>query len=203
MCGEPLDLLSMEVDHVIPETLLDTPEQLAAVLTEYDLPAGFNLQSFANWLPACGPCNNRKRSRVFKATTRIQLDLEIAGEKAEQAQELSERRVSNQQVAKSWNAIERAAASRALDEDLLTAISEFVAFHSTNRPAEAMGAPLHLTPLLEVLTEKDGVRIVRGPYGVGAGPIVFDERSNFRCVTCGHVAWNGARCVVCGTMDDD
>lgn len=66
-----------------------------------------------------------------------------------------------------------------------------------------MGAPLHLTPLLEVLAEKDGVRIVRGPYGVGWGPIVFDERSNFRCVTCGRVAWNGARCVVCGTMDDD
>lgn len=85
MCGEPLDLLSMEVDHVIPETLLDAPEQLESVLTEYNLPAGFNLQSFANWLPACGPCNNRKRSCVFKATTRIQLDLDIAGEKAGQA----------------------------------------------------------------------------------------------------------------------
>src|SRR5918995_1103233 len=78
MCSEPVDLLTMEVDHILPEYLIDQQAQLATVLRDYGLPATFDLQSFSNWMPSCRPCNNRKRSRVFKPTPRIQIELQIA-----------------------------------------------------------------------------------------------------------------------------
>ncbi len=203
MCHEPVDLLSMQVDHIIPEALLEDPDQLLIALTTFGLPKDFDLQSFANWLPACGPCNNKKRARVFRLTPIIQTVLDIAAEKAARAKELASRVDSDRAVAKAWVSIEKAAAEGRLSEALEAAIRQFVAFHTPNRANEVLAMPLHLTPFLEVLAEQNGVRVVKGPYGVGVGPIVFDERSNFRCPSCGQVAWSGARCVACGVMDDD
>jgi 5-methylcytosine-specific restriction endonuclease McrA len=203
MCGEPIDLLSMEVDHIIPEMLLEDPTKLTTVLDTYGLPADFNLQSFANWLPACGPCNNRKRSRVFNPTPRIQLELQIAASKASQAAELAESRVNAQSISKAWNTIKRAATAGDLGETIQAAIREFVSFHALKRQPEASGKPMQLTPGIQVLSEKDGIRVTKGPYGVGAGPVGPHVHSSFRCPTCGSVAWNGARCVVSGEMSDD
>jgi hypothetical protein len=203
MCGKPIDLLSMEVDHVIPEALLDNPAALGAALAAFGLPPDFNLQSYANWLPACGPCNNRKRNRVFKATPRIQLDLEIAAEKAAKTAALAASRVGAQAVARAWNTIKRAHAAGDLGEPIQAAIIEFAAYHVPHREPEVAEKPMQLTPLIQVLSEKDGIRLVRGPYGIGGGPIGPNIHSSFRCPTCGAVAWNGARCVVCGELSDE
>ena len=203
LCGVPVDLLSMEVDHVIPEALLDDPPKLAEVLAGFGLSPGFDLQSFANWMPACGPCNSRKRSRVFDPTPRIQLELQIAAEKAPKAAALAAEVVSSQKLTKSWNAIKRAAAGGYLREDLRAAICEFASQTAPHREPEVAARPMRLTPLIEVISEAGGIRLVRGPYGVGGGPVGPDVHGSFRCSTCGHTAWNGARCVVCGQMDDD
>jgi 5-methylcytosine-specific restriction endonuclease McrA len=203
LCGVPVDLLSMEVDHVIPEALLDDPPKLAAVLAAYALPGNFDLQSFANWMPACGPCNNRKRSRVFDPTPRVQLELRIAAEKAPKAAALAAEVVSSQRLTRSWNAIKRAAAGGYLGEDIHAAIIEFVRQTAARREPAAAARPMRLTPLIEVVSESNGIRLVRGPYGVGGGPVGQDVHGSFRCSACGHTAWNGARCVVCGQMDDD
>ncbi|WP_157628296.1 HNH endonuclease [Ensifer sp. BR816] len=65
MCGEPITLKTMQVDHVIPEHLLSDPNRLAANLTELGLPLDFDLNSYENWLPCCGSCNNEKRGNVY------------------------------------------------------------------------------------------------------------------------------------------
>ena len=203
MCSEPLDLQTMEVDHVIPEALLSEPVRLASVLENYGLPPDFDLQSWSNWLPACGPCNNRKRNRVFRPTTRVQLDLEIAAEKADDVHRLAENKVSQRAAARAVTVIQRLTQDGRLDEVLLAQLKDLISLHEPVRTPERRGEAIRLAPNFEILSEKDGVRLVRGPYGVGAGPIVFDERSNFRCPTCGNVAWSGPRCVVCGAMDDE
>jgi len=190
MCGEPVDLLTMEVDHVIPETLLEDRKRLATILTDYGLPADFNLQAWANWLSACSPCNNRKRSRVFNATPRIQLDLQIAAEKAPKAAALAAARVNAQVVSRAWNTIKRADANGHLDERLRSAILEFVSFHALQREAELADEPMQFTPLIQVISEKNGSRLVKGPYGVGGGPIgppTFTAAFAARRV----VAWRG------------
>lgn len=203
LCRRPVDLMTMEVDHVIPESLLDEPAKLAPVAAGYGLPADFDLQSFANWMPACGPCNGRKRERVFDPTPLIQVELQIAREKAPKAAALAAARVSAQSAARAWNTLKRAHAAGTLDATISEAIREFAAFHAPKRVPEAVKAPMKLTPLIEVLSESNGIRIVRGPYGVGGGPTGPNVHSSFRCSTCGSTAWNGTRCVVCGEMSDD
>src|SRR4051812_27661656 len=55
MCREPVDMASFQVDHVIPESLLDDPERLKHALADLGRLATFEINSFENWLPACGP----------------------------------------------------------------------------------------------------------------------------------------------------
>lgn len=46
LCGVPLDLTTMAVDHVIPERLLAMPSILESAKSMLGLPASFNLNSF-------------------------------------------------------------------------------------------------------------------------------------------------------------
>ena len=89
MCARPLDLKSMQIDHVIPEHLLDTPERLAEVLNIFGLPADFDLNSFDNWMPSCLPCNNTKRGEVFTPSLLVQAQLKITKSHAQKAQSLT------------------------------------------------------------------------------------------------------------------
>jgi 5-methylcytosine-specific restriction endonuclease McrA len=201
--GEPLDLLTMEVDHVIPESLSDDPPKLQEVLAGFGLPKDFDLQSYANWLPACRPCNLKKREIVFQPSPLIQLHLQKAAAKAVRAAQLAASRITNRSLAKAWSVIKRGDAKGELSEDLRQAIEDFSSFHAQQRAPEAAHQPLHLTPLIEVLSEGESFRIVKGPYGIGGGPIHPSVGSNFRCGVCGGTDWNGARCVLCGHLNDD
>lgn len=206
MCRKPIDLACMQVDHVIPEQLLGKPVELKSVLQEYGLPEDFDLNSFSNWLPACGECNNRKRGRVLRPTTRIQLELEIAADKADEAAALAARTVGKQQLHRAFNILKRSLESETLAEEAASFLQDMlplVEFQVENRDPEMSGLPIMLTPGLEVLSEAGGIRVVRGPYGIGGGPSGPDVHPSFRCPTCGAVAWNGARCVFCGEMSDD
>lgn len=203
MCRAPIDLLTMEVDHVIPERLLDEPATLATILSGYGLASKFDLQSFANWLPSCKPCNNRKLGRIFEPTPRIQMDLQIAREKAGAAAKLTRKRVGNRQSSRAWNLNKQADAAGDVSEKTRNAILEFASFHVLSRSPEMRSEPLQFTPLIHVLSEKDGTRFVKGRYGVGGGPTAEVVDNSFRCGSCGSMAWNGPRCVVCGELSDD
>ncbi|MDP3224361.1 MAG: hypothetical protein Q8M96_14615 [Rubrivivax sp.] len=194
---------SMQVDHVIPESLLGEPAKLAEALTEFGLPATFDLQSFANWLPSCGSCNNRKRSHVFEPTPLIQLQLAEAKRKAPRAAELAYKSLSRQSVSRNWNTLLRAFQAGELPEDIRAAILEFAGELQAAREPAVCGEPLRITPLLQVIREDNDIRILRGPYGVGVSLAnLANADSSWRCI-CGNSAWNGSRCVACGNMDDD
>ncbi len=59
-CGEPLRFSNTTIDHVIPEYLIDKPEDLNKILNEYGLEPSFKINSFANWLPCHDRCNKSK-----------------------------------------------------------------------------------------------------------------------------------------------
>src|SRR5688572_21907761 len=80
ICTQPVDLKSMEVDHIIPESLLEDPDRLAEILTWLGRPEGFSLNSFANWMPACRPCNGKKADLIFEPTPLVQVLLQRAAE---------------------------------------------------------------------------------------------------------------------------
>lgn len=203
LCRGSIDLQSMQVDHVLPELLLDEPTRLAEVLTLFGLPVTFDLQSFANWLPSCGLCNNKKRSHVFNPTPIIQFQLDEAKRKAPRAIELVKKSISRQLVSRHWNTLLRASQAGEVPEDIQAAIIELAGELQAAREPAVRAEPLWITPLLQVITEDNRIRILRGPYGVGVSPANLDNaHSSWRCV-CGNSAWNGSLCVACGNMDDD
>lgn len=204
LSGCPIDLKTMQVDHVIPESLQDDPERLREVLRVLGRPEGFNLNSYENWLPACGPCNNRKRNRVFSPSPLIQLELDRAEEKASSVRKLAEKVVREREIAAALNTIERAAEQEELSSEALVQLAALIPFHRDNRADETKDDPIRLTPLYEVLSDDGFKKIVKGRYGIGARPSANDVDASWNCPTCGSIgAWSGARCVICGEMYDD
>lgn len=114
----PIDLQSMQIDHIIPEFLLTQPEKLFEVLRQFGLPQTFDLNSYANWMPACGRHNNRKRCRVFEPTPLIQIHLQAAAEKMARAMEIEKKTVSNREIAAALNVLERAAFDGDIEPEL-------------------------------------------------------------------------------------
>ena len=108
LCEEPLDMGSLHVDHIIPERLLDDPDELAKVLTQLSLPADFDLNSYANLKPAHGKCNLIKLGKVFRATPMIQLQLDDAAAKAGKVEKAAAKTRSNKDVLKAISIITEA-----------------------------------------------------------------------------------------------
>jgi hypothetical protein len=72
------------------------------------------------------------------------------------------------------------------------------------RPPEMAGEAIRLSPLFTILSEDAQKQIIQGPYGVGARSKNQFAHGSWKCSNCGSMAaWNGARCVICGQMDDD
>ncbi|MGO7032636.1 HNH endonuclease signature motif containing protein [Rhizobium ruizarguesonis] len=120
--GHPIDLQSMQVDHVIPESLVEEPDRLAQVLHDFGLAPDFDLNSYENWMPACGTHNNQKRAKVFTPTPLIQMHLQRAADKAGKAREIERQSISRVAFAKASNVVMREA------EALGISTEEFVSF---------------------------------------------------------------------------
>lgn len=201
LCGGALTLKTMEVDHIIPEALLSDPKQLSIVLIALGRAANFQINSFENWLPACGSCNNAKSNTIFEQSPLVQLQLQRAAAKAPQVATIAGETLHQRKIWNALNVLERAEIDGKLDNETIEVLASFIARH---RPAELASQPILLSPFYEVLSEKDGVLIVKGPYGVGARPIANNAHSTFNCPNCGSIgAWNGPRCVICGNLDED
>lgn len=152
LCGVPLDLTSMTVDHVLPEHLLATPSLLDAAKSALGLSASFDLNSFENWMPACGSCNGKKAELQFKPSLLIQAQLQHLAEKADKARRLCDEIVSARQVSIALSALERAQeGGRSFDgptQERLAALLDFAA----ERALVPMGQPLRLTQSFQLVT---------------------------------------------------
>lgn len=62
---ELLDLSAFHIDHVIPESLLDQPSELARIKQSLGLDDGFSLLGYENLLPCKPGCNLQKSSTVL------------------------------------------------------------------------------------------------------------------------------------------
>lgn len=133
----------------------------------------------------------------------MRLQLQGARERADDARALTKQVVGKASVTEVWSSIKRASDQGELTDDVTSAIHEVVAFHAVSHRAYNPNSPVFLTPWLAILSEKDGIRIVRRPYGTSGAPMSSDVHSSFIGSGCGSTAWNGAGRVGCGMMDDD
>jgi hypothetical protein len=162
VCSHPLTLKTMEVDHVIPETLADDPERLLQVLTALGRAADFNLQSYENWLPACSPCNGKKGDMVWEPSLLVQQALQRAKQKADACAALASKTVSERKVYNALNVLERASESGQLPDEVLDALEKY---QRTVRDPQHMAEPVRVSPryeLHQVLKDDGYIRTVRG-----------------------------------------
>ncbi|TPK36362.1 HNH endonuclease signature motif containing protein [Mesorhizobium sp. B2-5-3] len=219
LCRKPIDLRSMQVDHIIPEYLLNDSDHLSKCLDSYGLPSNFNLNSYENWMPACASCNNKKSSDVFEPTPIFQIILQNATAKADQARKAATEAVSSAALTRALNAVERSAADETLDIELLKplilayakarpkamkALITEVDSHIIEFKLEFAAPPeFRITPFYKVLYTSGAIRIVQTPWGTGYVPTEENPHSSFYCGHCGSKGpWNGARCLSCGMLDD-
>lgn len=204
MCSGLLDLKTMEVDHVIPESLQNNSARLAEVLESLGRPTTFLLNSYANWMPSCRLCNGKKLDLVFEPTPLIQAVLQRAASKASEAASLAAEVVSKRKIANAINVLQRADESGELSDEIRSELQPLIAFQVQHRSPEMVGKVIRLTPLFTVLSDDGKRQMIQGPYGVGRRLVSPNVHKSWNCLTCGSIAaWNGARCVICGQLDDD
>lgn len=220
LCRCPIDFRSMEVDHILPEKLLDCPSELQTLLKSFGLPSNFNLNSYGNWLPACRPCNQKKSSTPFEPTPLIQLELQRAKKLASKASAVEDEGVTNKKLSNAFAVIERAAESKHLKPDEVAPL--LASYLKANPDLEKLVRDELLTtklafdlgpsePLAELrissantaVIASTGIKIIHGRHGQGFAPRDSNPDASFYCGHCGSLGpWNGARCMSCGYLDD-
>jgi hypothetical protein len=144
----------MEVDHLLPECLLDNRDTLTEVLTEFGLPLDFNLNSFENWLPAHRHCNLQKLNHIFRATPLIQLWIDRARRKAALARERRDQSAGDRSIDR---AIGILAAGNTLPLELLDPIVQYYAAANAEVVTSGYVAPSHvrLAPNLTITFDRE------------------------------------------------
>ncbi len=196
-------MATFQVDHIIPEHLIDNLDDLKPIFDSYALDEEFDLNSFENWLPSCPQCNNSKSGRTFIALPIMAIQLQKAADKADKTRQLCAEIQSTQKVSRAITILETAYQQGTLGDLQISRLQPLLEYHQEHREPELASTPINLTPLLEVLSQDGDFIMVKGPYSIGRGHVNPPMQSNFRCPTCGSSAWNGTRCVACGTQDDD
>jgi hypothetical protein len=195
LCGAPLDLTSMEVDHVLPEHLLATPSLFDAAKSALGLPASFDLNSFENWMPACSSCNGKKSALQFEPSLLIQVVLQHLAEKADKARRLCDEVVGTRRVSIALSALERAQESgRSFDGSIRERLLTLLNFAS-EREFVPRGQPLRLTQSfrLVVTTVEDATRWGATHWSIPPREpgepalVVLFRAERGECVECGLV----------------
>lgn len=90
-CREPLRYADVWVDHILPESLLNEPQQLRSLLDDYGIEEHFDINDYGNWLPSHSRCNSRKGNLIFERSIAL-FYISIAKSKAETAR-LEEKKI--------------------------------------------------------------------------------------------------------------
>ncbi len=207
VCGQALTMKTVQIDHVVPKHVGHDAQRLKEVCDDLGLPADFDVNSYENWLPACAECNGKKREMVWKPSLLAQVVLQRAVERAPKAREVASRLVSDRKIASAVAVLAAADEDDELPDDTKEQLRPLLEAYVQDRAEENADDPVRVTPnytvpLYEILSDDGRIVTVKGPYGVGGGPSSVAS-PGMRCSSCGLPYFSGARCVICGMMDDD
>jgi len=105
--------MDMWIDHILPETLLNTPLKLQRIIEEYGLSIDFEINDYCNWLPNHWRCNLEKGQTIFERGAALYY-ISIAQNKSDKAKEVERLTVQNLKADKLLGSVEIA-----IDEGLL------------------------------------------------------------------------------------
>jgi hypothetical protein len=84
-CREPILFRETTIDHVLPERLLDKPEELRKIMANYGLGSDFSINDYCNWVPCHAHCNQEKGTTVYQNSPALINTLETIKRKGHKA----------------------------------------------------------------------------------------------------------------------
>jgi 5-methylcytosine-specific restriction endonuclease McrA len=96
-CAEPIRLLDVTVDHILPEYLAENPDELRRLITRFNLGKDFSINDYCNWAIACPSCNNKKSTSIFETAPYY---ISLARRNASKAREQEQRAIKNKEFDK-------------------------------------------------------------------------------------------------------
>lgn len=205
LCREPQTFKAMVVDHIIPAYLAEKPDERSIATKKLGLDPSFDLESYSNLLPACGPCNTKKLQTVFQPAPIILIELQRAKEKAKAVERSISRMKSDAGLARSLAQIEDAIVSKSIDAVLLDPI--FKLYEESKREQSTTSSDekivLPLAPNFAITLENNEIKLVNSTYGTGI-QLPYNADSSFICPNCNQPGiWSGPRCMRCGDLVED
>lgn len=197
-CGMPIEFPQTTVDHIIPETYADKPQELARIKVLYGLGDSFEINGFTNWVPAHGICNSEKGKQLFTPSPAMVAFLHEVAKRAPKAKAVSEKVIADGKKAKILARLETAIGagivSKSDIEELFSGIEPL--------PSEgAAGLPIlrHITPQWRVLRAEGNRLVVTDGTRVGMTSAEEEADFSWLCGNCHHYGpWNGVICLTCG-----
>jgi hypothetical protein len=172
-------------------------------MKKFGLEPKFDIESFDNWRPSHANCNRRK-SNIGYDLPLIGIEINRGKTQSAKAKELCEKVVSDRKlqgaIAIILTAVEKGEASWESIAGLNEALARYVDFYRSEKSPEAAD---NLVVGSGMVIEDGRLMVVKQPYGIGIGPAGPNVPGHMRCGSCGNPFLNGARCTLCGAMDDD
>jgi len=204
-CTEPLRLQDTTIDHVIPESLEEKPEEFARVRLQFQLPEDFRINSYGNWMPVHDACNRRKTNKTFVPAPILLAVLEKLQREAAAVREIEERVKANRKldelIGKLLVAVEANALTR---EEILAAMADPELVENDDARAVVEELALHIDKNRWQVIHRNGdfATVSDGSFG-GITPTSRVPDRSWECPHCGSYGpWNGVRCMSCGMMSD-
>lgn len=70
-CGELVYFRELQIDHIVPENLIQNKSKYQVFMMESGLSNSFQINSYSNWVPSHSRCNNRKSGAMFDLKTTL------------------------------------------------------------------------------------------------------------------------------------
>jgi hypothetical protein len=205
-CGEPISYNDTTIDHVLPEKLIDNPDELKRIKTNYKLQDDFEINDFCNWVPSHSNCNARKNKSIFINSPAFIFILDKLYSKSKNAKKYYEKLVKQQDKDKViGQLLANLDLGRLSDIDLVELLRKTKSRYVWQFPDIDKDKLSFVPEGWQVMSEnkhKHYITVTNGNI-VATVPSDSDPDKTWFCYTCKNYGpWIGNKCVSCGSWGD-
>lgn len=199
-CGAPVSFQEVTVDHVIPEAIGEDEGKVISIKTMYGLAENFEINSYQNWVPAHGKCNQWKGQDIFSPSPVMLAILERVAKRAHFAEAAATNAVADKNkgriLGRLRSALEAETITKGEVQELLAGIEQEAMLPNAD-------VVLQVSPHWSIVHERNGLATVTDGIRAGITPVIPNPHHSWRCLNCGQYGpWNGVICMSCGQMSD-
>lgn len=201
-CEEPLRIMDVTIDHILPERLLDSEQEFNDIKEKYSLPVTFKINDFCNWVPCHGKCNSKKGRKIYPGTPAFLMILDGVMKKSSLVRNFHDKLIetskSDKEIGNLLVSLEKGIIK---DSDLLILLTrtKFKEYNYLEKEEKFKKMIPEGWKIIHVDEYGNGI-ITNGNKG-GLIPLTLDPHHSWKCPHCHEYGpWNGSKCVNCGRI---